>query len=325
MPVGEGTKVKANRLVSTFECPGWKWKSVSMDFITGLPRTLKGYTVIWVVVDRLTKSAHFIPGKSTYTASEVGAQRMLGPELVQTINVAIQKIRACMLTAQSKQKSYIDEHRKDIEFDVGDMVFLKVAPMKGVIRFEKKGKLSPLHDVFHISMLRKNPNLNPKSTVAVVATSHLDRYPTCPSIATRSTESIAIPLVVNYSVSIISHNDLIVYRRSKLEPYSSPFLFASFRLSLRVVFPVVSHHSRLSFIASSSIVAVDRLPLYPSVSESSEPCVRLRAEPSSHALAKHQHPSRMHKPTSAFKPHASRPYFQAVPEQFSASSRAEPL
>ena len=41
-----------------------------MDFITGLPRTLKGFTVIWVVVDMFTKSAHFIPGKSTYTASK---------------------------------------------------------------------------------------------------------------------------------------------------------------------------------------------------------------------------------------------------------------
>ena len=38
-----------------------------MDFIVGLPRTARGYTVIWVVVDRLTKSAHFLPGKSTYS------------------------------------------------------------------------------------------------------------------------------------------------------------------------------------------------------------------------------------------------------------------
>ena len=38
-----------------------------MDFIVGLPKTLKGYTVIWVIVDRLTKSAHFLPGKATYT------------------------------------------------------------------------------------------------------------------------------------------------------------------------------------------------------------------------------------------------------------------
>ncbi|TYK08814.1 putative polyprotein, identical [Cucumis melo var. makuwa] len=48
-----------------------------------------------------------------------------------------------MLTAQSRQKSYADVLRKDLEFEVGDIVFLKVAPMKGVLRFEKKGKLSP--------------------------------------------------------------------------------------------------------------------------------------------------------------------------------------
>ncbi|KAA0040394.1 pol protein [Cucumis melo var. makuwa] len=41
-----------------------------MDFITGLPRTLRGFTVIWVMVDRITKSAHFIPSKSTYTDSK---------------------------------------------------------------------------------------------------------------------------------------------------------------------------------------------------------------------------------------------------------------
>ena len=38
-----------------------------MDFIVGLPKTIKGYTVIWVVVDCLTKSTHFLPGKATYT------------------------------------------------------------------------------------------------------------------------------------------------------------------------------------------------------------------------------------------------------------------
>ncbi|KAL0537309.1 hypothetical protein IC582_026286 [Cucumis melo] len=59
-------------LLQPLGVPEWKWESVSMDFITGLPRTLKGYTVIWVVVGRLTKSADFILGKSTYTASKWG-------------------------------------------------------------------------------------------------------------------------------------------------------------------------------------------------------------------------------------------------------------
>ncbi|KAL0536708.1 hypothetical protein IC582_025668 [Cucumis melo] len=291
-------QVKAPRqkpagLLQPLSIPEWKWENVSMDFITGLPRTLRGFTVIWVVVDRLTKSAHFVPGKSTYTASkwaqlymseivrlhgvpvsivsdrdarftskfwkglqtamgtrldfstafhpqtdsqterlnqvledmlracalefpgswdshlhlmefaynnsyqatigmapfealygkccrspvcwdEVGEQRLMGPELVQSTNEAIQKIRSRMHTAQSRQKSYADVRRKDLEFEVGDKVFLKVAPMRGVLRFARRGKLSPrfvgpfeilerigppslstVHDVFHVSMLRK--------------------------------------------------------------------------------------------------------------------------------------------------------------------------
>ena len=44
----------------------WKWENIAMDFIVGLPETLKGYTTIWVIVDRLTKSAHLLPEKGTY-------------------------------------------------------------------------------------------------------------------------------------------------------------------------------------------------------------------------------------------------------------------
>lgn len=41
----------------------WKWKQVAMDFVTGLPRTPAGHGIIWVIIDRLTKSVHFIPIK----------------------------------------------------------------------------------------------------------------------------------------------------------------------------------------------------------------------------------------------------------------------
>nr|GEV57762.1 putative reverse transcriptase domain-containing protein [Tanacetum cinerariifolium] len=45
--------------------PEWKWENVTMDFVTGLPRTPSGYDSIWVIMDRLTKSAHFLPKKKT--------------------------------------------------------------------------------------------------------------------------------------------------------------------------------------------------------------------------------------------------------------------
>jgi hypothetical protein len=49
----------------------WKWEEINMDFIVGLPRTQKGYDSIWVIIDRLTKVAHFIPIKTTYTGPQL--------------------------------------------------------------------------------------------------------------------------------------------------------------------------------------------------------------------------------------------------------------
>ena len=51
--------------------PEWKWDEVGMDFITGLPKTQKGHNAIWVVVDRLTKVAHFLPIREDITASQL--------------------------------------------------------------------------------------------------------------------------------------------------------------------------------------------------------------------------------------------------------------
>ncbi|WVZ97285.1 hypothetical protein U9M48_042834 [Paspalum notatum var. saurae] len=55
------------RLLQPLKIPEWKWEEISMDFIVGLPRTQKGYNTIWVVMDRLTKVAHFIPVNTTYS------------------------------------------------------------------------------------------------------------------------------------------------------------------------------------------------------------------------------------------------------------------
>jgi hypothetical protein len=107
---------------------------------------------------------------------------MLGSELIQDTREKLRVIKERMSAAQSRQKSYADKRRRPLEFEVEDHVFLKVSPMRGVMRFGKKGKLSPIfigpfkitqkvgklayrvalppdlietHDVFQVSMLRK--------------------------------------------------------------------------------------------------------------------------------------------------------------------------
>ena len=272
-----------------------------MDFVTGLPRSPKGHEAIWVIVDRMKKTAHFILVKMTYSLDQLaqiyineivslhgvpasivsgrdprftskfweslhkalgtnlsfstafhpqtdglsertirtledmlracvldfngswkrylslvefaynnsyqssiemtpyealygrkcrsplcwekaGERKLLGPEIIQMTSEKIDLICKRLQTAQSRLKSDYDNSRKKVEFEVGDIVFLKVSPMKGVMRFRKKGKLSPrfvgpftilkrigkvayelalplklagVHNVFHISMLRK--------------------------------------------------------------------------------------------------------------------------------------------------------------------------
>ncbi|XP_070037340.1 uncharacterized protein [Nicotiana tomentosiformis] len=113
---------------------------------------------------------------------EVGEAELLGTDLVYYATEKVNMIQERLKTAQSLQKSYSNVRRRDLEFQVDDWVFLKVSPMKGVMRFGKKGKYSPhyirpyrimrrigqvayelelpqeldvIHLVFHVSMLKK--------------------------------------------------------------------------------------------------------------------------------------------------------------------------
>jgi hypothetical protein len=68
-------RIKADHLrpagnLQPLSIPEWKWENICIDFIVGLPRTSRGYHSIWVVVDRLTKSAHFIPVATTYRVGQ---------------------------------------------------------------------------------------------------------------------------------------------------------------------------------------------------------------------------------------------------------------
>ena len=114
--------------------------------------------------------------------TKVGESSFPGPDLIQDTSEKVDLIRKHFLMVQSRQKSYANRRRRPLEFKVGDHVFLKVMPKRGVVRFEKWGKLVPryigpfeilkrvgtvayrlelspslsgVHEVFHVSMLRK--------------------------------------------------------------------------------------------------------------------------------------------------------------------------
>ena len=58
-------------LLQQLPIPEWKWDMIAMDFVSSLPRTSSGYDAIWVIVDRLTKTAHFLPIKKMYSTDRL--------------------------------------------------------------------------------------------------------------------------------------------------------------------------------------------------------------------------------------------------------------
>ena len=75
--------------------------------------------------------------------TEVDDRQLKGPELTRMTSEAVSLIQARLKAAFNRQQSYADLKRRDIQFHVSDLVFLKVSPMKGLMRFEKKEKLAP--------------------------------------------------------------------------------------------------------------------------------------------------------------------------------------
>ncbi|GKA65685.1 putative reverse transcriptase domain-containing protein [Tanacetum coccineum] len=135
----------------------WKWDNIIRDFITKLPKSSHGFDTIWVIVDRLTKSAHFLPIRENDPLDKLASLYLNRIVARHEIPVSIicdrdgrftnhgldRQIKQRIQAAQDRQKSYVDLKRKPMEFEVGDRVMLKVSPWKGVVRFGKRGKLNP--------------------------------------------------------------------------------------------------------------------------------------------------------------------------------------
>ncbi|XP_074299937.1 uncharacterized protein LOC141631124 [Silene latifolia] len=155
VPKSKGEHKRPQGKVQSLDVPEWKWESISMDIIVGFPRTQMGNNMIRVIVDRLTKSAHFISMKDTWSKAELAKAyvkfvvnlhgvpkdivsdrdlrkcrspvcwddktdaMMLWPEMIQEMVEHVQVIRQKMRSAQDRQKSYADLKRSDIEFAVG--------------------------------------------------------------------------------------------------------------------------------------------------------------------------------------------------------------
>ena len=83
------------------------------------------------------------PCRSPLCWTEVGESSITCPDLIRDTSEKVSLIQQRLLMAQSRQKSYADVRRRPLEFEVGDHVFLKVMPKRGVGRFGKRGKLSP--------------------------------------------------------------------------------------------------------------------------------------------------------------------------------------
>ena len=78
---------KSGGLLQPLPIPEWKWEDITMDFVTGLPRTRHQLDAVWVIMDRLTKSVHFLPIRTTYSLDRLA--RMYIQEVVRLHGVLV--------------------------------------------------------------------------------------------------------------------------------------------------------------------------------------------------------------------------------------------
>jgi hypothetical protein len=91
-------------LLQPLKIPEWKWEEIGMDFIVGLPRTQPVYDSIWVIVDRFTKVAHFIPVKTTYSGAKLAELYMSRIVCLHGVPRQIVSDRASQFTSKFWEK-----------------------------------------------------------------------------------------------------------------------------------------------------------------------------------------------------------------------------
>nr|GEY69448.1 putative reverse transcriptase domain-containing protein [Tanacetum cinerariifolium] len=157
---------------------GMEMGEITMDFITKLPKTTDGYDTIWVIIDRLTKSAHFLSVRENDPMENL--MKLYMKEVITRHGVPVsiisnhdgrfmslfwQALHKALGTpigheiqaARYRQKSYAYLKRKPMDFQVGDRVMLKVLSKVGDVayRLELPQQLSRVHNTFYVSNLKK--------------------------------------------------------------------------------------------------------------------------------------------------------------------------
>nr|GEU96937.1 putative reverse transcriptase domain, ribonuclease H-like domain, aspartic peptidase domain protein [Tanacetum cinerariifolium] len=185
-------KVKAEHqrlssLLQQLEIPEWKREGIAMDFVIKLPRTISGYDTIWVIMDRLTKSAHILPMREDYKMdrltrlylneivardgvpisiisdrdsrncrslimwAEVGEGQMIGPKLVQETTEKISQIKDRLKATRVVR--FMKKGKLAPRF-VGPFEIIEKVGLVAY-RLDLPEELNGVHDTFHVSILKK--------------------------------------------------------------------------------------------------------------------------------------------------------------------------
>ncbi|XP_071928130.1 uncharacterized protein [Coffea arabica] len=162
---------KPSGLLQPLEIPEWKWEHITMDFVTGLPKSQKGFDAIWVIVDRLTKSAHFLPVSMSFSLEKL--VKLYTEEILRLHGIPVS-----IVSDRDPRKYYPDpSHVLQLEgIEVDETLSYEEGPVKILEREVKelRNKKIPLVKILwrnhgleeatwelEEEMRRKHPNLFP--------------------------------------------------------------------------------------------------------------------------------------------------------------------